>query len=297
MASPRSGLAPAALHCVALLALALPSAVAQNLSMLDFSQNVQATNGMYPNNSTLGPEFYSGAVLDFVNVTTKNGQSVDARVTLLGSAGDYEFVGWLPHYNEANGQPGDDLGVYYRSIYDLDDESFGGIAWTITFYEGGGNFTNEATLDEVSLLIYDFDGEPGQSEHIRTYTGDGLNGYQLQNGADITAYGEDDTWIFNAGGQDLSESGPQGSFILNYHNTSSIRFDMFSSTSDNHPWNKSGIFAGIDGNLGLAGTAAADYGAYVVIPEPSQFSLALVALSLACFRRRRPPLAAGTPRS
>lgn len=287
MTSPQFGGFPTAAMLLALvLAIALTRAVAQNLSLLDFTHHVQPTNGMYPNNSTLGPEFYSGAVFDFVNVTTKDGAPVDARVTLLGSQGSYEFIGWLPHYNTADGQPGDDLGVYYRSEYYV-NEPFGGIAWTITFYEGGGSFSNLTSLDEVSLLIYDFDGEPGQSESIRTYLGDGLMGYQLQNGAGISTEGADDTWTFHSAGQDLSETGPQGSFILHYHNTSSIRFDMFSTTDPNHPWHRSGIFTGIDGNLGLAGTSAADYGAYQVVPEPGQAAMAAGAAVAFCLRRRR----------
>lgn len=269
-------------------ALAMQSAGAQELSLLDFSHHVQATDGLYPNNSTLGPEYNSGSVFDFLNVTSLGGRSIDARVSLLGTAGSYEFVGWLPHYNTDHGQPGDDLGVYYRSAYDV-TEPLGGIGWTITFYEGGGAFECEATLDEVSFLLYDIDGEPGQSESIRVYSADGLNGYQIQNGSEISATDCGDTWIFDAGGTNLSESGPEGSLLLHYHDTSSVRFDMFSTTSGDHPWNKSGIFTGIDGNLGLAGTSAASYGAFQSIPEPTYFSLAIATCAIAGFRRRRTP--------
>jgi hypothetical protein len=273
-------------HVIQILLLAPLTASAQNILPLDFSQNVQDTDAIYPNNSTLGPEYYSGHTFDFVNVTTANGHSIDARVTILGTAGGYEFVGWLPDYNSDAGEPQGDLGVYYKHDGDF-SAPLGGIAYTLSFYEGGGAFTNAAVLSDFRLLIYDHDGEPGQSESIRTYEADGFAGFQIRDGSGIHSHHEGDTWRFDAGGQGLSETGPEGSFIAYYQNTSSIRFDMFSTTSPSNPAGNSGIFAAFDGNLSLTGGLTTNFAAFVPVPEPSSASLTAAAISLSLLRRCR----------
>lgn len=269
-----------------LLLIASLTAYSQNFLPLDFSHNVQATNAQYPNNSTLGPDYYSGTVLDFKNVTTSNGQVIDARVNILGTAGSYEYVGLLPGYNDANGQAGDDLGVYYRHINGDFSEPTGGMAYTITFFDGDSSFTNLATLSDFRLLIYDFDGEPGQSESIHTFVQDGFTGYQIYDGSGITATNEGATYRFDSGGSNQSETGPGGSFIAYYQNTSSIRFDLFSTTLPSNPAANNGVFAGFDGNLGVSGGQTSGFGSFVPIPEPSSFSLTACALSLGLLRRR-----------
>lgn len=269
----------------AFAALAMP-AMAQNHLPLDFSNNVQAVDSIYPNNSTLGPYYCSGTTLDFVNVTSQYGQAVDARVSVLGSSGAYEFVGWIPDYNSAGGQPEGDLGVYYRHTGDFSAPT-GGIAYAITFYEGGGTFSNTTALEDFRILIYDHDGEPGQSESIRTYMSDGFSGYQIRNGSNITATGEGGSWRFDSGGANLSETGPEGSFIAYYRNTSSVRFDMFGTTLPSNPAQNNGIFAGFDGNLGLTHHHTPGYGEFVAVPEPSTMALPLLAFAGILVRRRR----------
>lgn len=268
-----------------LAALSLPL-MAQNPLPLDFSHNVQAVNAIYPNNSSLGPEYYSGTTLDFVNVTERNGQAVDARVTVLGSAGAYEFVGWIPDYNSAAGQPSGDLGVYYRHTGDFSAPT-GGIAYTITFYEGGGGFSNTTALDDLRILIYDHDGEPGQSESIRTYMSDGFTGYQIRDGSGITAAGEGGSWRFDSGGANLSETGPEGGFIAHYQNTSSIRFDLFGTTLPSNPAANNGIFASFDGDLSLTHHHTGEFGQFVAVPEPATAALPLLAAVAMLLRRRR----------
>ena len=259
---------------------------AQNFLPLDFSHNVQATNAWYPNNSTLGPEYYSGQTLDFTAVTTQNGQVIDARVTVLGSTAGYEFVGYIPDYNGEAGQPENDLGVYYRHNGDPLSAT-GGIAYTISFFVGGSAFTDAAVLSDFRILIYDHDGEPGQSESIRTYEADGFTGYQLHNGSGIQTQEEAGIWRFDAVGQNLSESSPEGGFIAYYQNTSTIRFDMFSTTFPETPPGHNGIFAGFDGDLSLTNGQTSDFGAFVPIPEPASFPLATVAALMALLRRKR----------
>lgn len=270
-----------------ILALKTPALLAQTYLPLDFSQNVQAVNAIYPNLSTLGPEYYNGLVFDFTNVTTQDGQSVDARVSLLGSAGAYELVGWIPDYNSDPGQPEGDLGVYYRHTGDF-SEPTGGIAYTITFFEGGGTFTNTTVLSSFRFLIYDHDGEPGQWESIRTYNSDGFVGHQIYAGSGIHAHDEDGSWRFDSGGANLSETGPEGSFIAYYQNTSSVRFDLFATTFPFNPPGNNGIFASFDGDLSLTGGTTDGYGAFVPVPEPSSTLLAVVSLTFSILRRSRP---------
>jgi hypothetical protein len=260
---------------------------AQSYVPLDFSENKQMTNGLYPNNSTLGPEFYSGWTFDFLNVANVDGQSIDARVSVLGIAGAYEFVGWLPHYNEANGQPANDLGVYHRFDGNYAAPT-GGVAFNITFYQGGDTFTTLATLSDFRLLIYDHDGEDIQSESIRAYYDDGLVGYQLHQDSGIHTHHEQDSVRFDARGFNHSETGPEGGFIAYYKNTSSLRLDMFTTTiPTNQPW-RFGIFAGIDGDLSLTGGSTAAFSPFVAVPEPSSALLAAIGASLCLVRRRSP---------
>jgi hypothetical protein len=291
--TPRNALVTAALMACG----ALSSARAQNLLPLDFSQNVQAVNAIYPNNSTLGPEYYNGLSFDFRNVTTQGGQAVDARVSVIGTEGNYNFVGWIPDYNSDAGQPDGDLGVYYRhngwfppvdpQNPDAERFSTGGMAFTISFFVGDGTFTTSTVLSEVGFLIYDFDGEPGQSELIRTYLSDGFAGYQIRNGSGIDTHFQGDSQLFEAPGTNLSETGPEGSFIAYYQNTSQIRFDLFSTTSTNNPPGNNGIFASFDGDLGIVGGNLSGYGAFVAIPEPGTPLLAGTALAGLLLRRSR----------
>lgn len=283
---------------VLVLACCLQTAWGQNYLPLDFSQNVQAVNAIYPNNSTLGPEYYSGLVFDFVNVTNQNGQAVDARVSILGTAGNYNFVGWIPDYNSDSGQPDGDLGVYYRHDGYFDPPghgnpfaerfSTGGIAYTISFFEGGGTFTNSTVLSEVGFLIYDFDGETYQSESIRTYESDGFAGYQIRDGSGIQASGDNGIWNFDAAGNNLPETGPEGSIIAYYTNASTIRFDLYSTTSTNNPAANNGIFAAFDGDLSLTGGLTGGYGAFVPVPEPASATLIAAAFTIGLLRRSRP---------
>ncbi len=268
------------------LLLPLTSA-AQNYQPLDFSGNVQAMNAIYPNMSTLGPEYYNGLTLDFTNVTTRDGQAVDARVTIFSTTGAYDFVGWIPGYNSLAGQPAGDLGHYYRHLPDVSEAS-GGVSFSLSFYEGGGAFTTPAVLSDFRILIYDHDGEPGQSESIRTYLSDGFSGYQIHNGSNISAVDENGAWRFDSGGMNLTETGPDGGFIAYYRNTSSLRFDMLATTYPGNPSQNNGIFTAFDGDLSLLGGDASGFGSFVSVPEPSVPLLAASALSLLLGRRSRP---------
>lgn len=276
----------------ALLFLVPLTGSAQNFVDLDFSHNVQPTNATNPNNSTLGPEYFAGLTLDFVNVAFVDGFAVDARVTLNWAAGNpvspgYEFVGYIPDYNTTNG-PGDDLGVYYRSINGYDSTPYtGGISYTITFYENGSNFTTTQTLSNLRFLIYDHDGEDDQEESIRTFESDGFVGYQIGQDSEITTRNSNGIWDFDSRGANHSESNADGAFIAYYENTSSIRFDMYATTDPNLPWGNNGVFAAFDGNLSVTGGNTDGFYSYMPIPEPSTPLLAMGAMALTMLRRTR----------
>lgn len=283
------------LPAVACALLAAPLLHAQNFTPLDFSHNIQATNGIYPNNSIIGPNFYSGHIFDFADVATVDGRTIDARVTLLNISDGYQFDGWVPAFNGPgnsnygypdNGiDPGDDFGVYYKSTPGLTQPTAGTLSLSISFYEGGGTFNIATSLEELSLLLYDHDGEPGQSEAVRAYVSDGLAGYQLHNASGITATNEGATVRFDASGTNKPELTAQGGFILNYHNVSTIRLDLLANTLPSNPSTNNGIFLAIDGNLGLVNPS--DFGIYQAVPEPSASLLAAVLAGLIAFRRKR----------
>ena len=278
---------PCALPSQILVAFAFVtgSAFAQSFVNLNFAQNVQPTNAIYPNNSTLGPEYFSGLTFDFINVAFVNGLAVDARVSLVSSTPGYDFVGYLPNYNTAPEGPEGDLGVYYRYNGDLNNPT-GGIGYTISFYESGSNFTTSKTLSNLRFLIYDHDGEPTQSETIRTYNSDGYTGYQSNNGSGIQGFNEGSSWRFNSRGQNFAEDTADGGFIAYYENTSSVRFDIYSTTTGG-PVANYGVFTAFDGDLSLTNGSTAGFGAFVAVPEPSTPLLAITSLLLILTHRRR----------
>ncbi|RYD46935.1 MAG: hypothetical protein EOP83_28830 [Verrucomicrobiaceae bacterium] len=277
----------------ALLLLTPLTASAQNFVDLDFSHNVQATNAFYPNNSTLGPAYFAGLTLDFENVAFVNGLAVDARVTLNYAGGNpispgYEFVGYIPDYNTAGTNPGNDLGVYYRSINGYSSSPYtGGVSYTITFYESGSNYTTKQTLSNFRFLVYDHDGEEDQSETVRTFASDGFVGYQIGKNSGITTRDSNGIWDFDARGSNHPETTADGGFIAYYENTSSVRFDMYATTSPNLPWANNGVFAAFDGDLSVTGGSTNDFYSYQPIPEPATSLLAVGAVALAMLRRTR----------
>ncbi|MEK7953724.1 PEP-CTERM sorting domain-containing protein [Luteolibacter soli] len=279
----------------ALLFALLPlGAMAQTYVDLDFSHNVQAATQMYPNNSTLGPYYSSASYMDFTSAGSYNGNSVDVRVSFLGltdgessdfrGSSTYQWVGWIPDYNTLDAS--NDLGVYYRHDGNYAQQQ-GGIAWSLSFFEGGGSFSTPITLPGVRLLIYDHDGEPFQSESIRAFAGDGLTGYQLHGSSGILASDEGGSYRFDAAGAGQPETTPHGGMILYYQNTSSIRFDMFSTTQPGLPVQNNGIFAAWDGDLGLTDGTTGGFNPLVVVPEPTAPLLLSVASMGMLLRRSR----------
>jgi hypothetical protein len=277
-----------------LLAALISAAAGQSYVDLDFSNNVQPAWAMYPNNSTLGPNYAPETYLDFAGAGTYNGTSIDVRVSVIGltdgetsdfrPTSTYEWVGWIPDYNGSAGN--NDLGVYYRHDGNFAQET-GGIAWTLSFYESGSDFSVPMTLPGVRFLIYDHDGEPYQSESIRAFGSDGLAGYRLHENSGIHVHGEDGDLRFDSRGEGHSETTADGGMILYYHDVSSIRFDWFSTSQSGLAAENLGIFGALDGDLGLTGGGTTGFGEFIAVPEPSAAMLiGAAALGLA-FRRCR----------
>ena len=280
---------------IILLALLSTTARSQTYVDLDFSNNVQSASELYPNGSTLGPWYHSGSSLDFANAGSYNGTSIDVRASVIGltdgegpdfrDTSTYQWVGWIPSYNGSSAN--DDLGVYYRHDGNMLQPT-GGIAWTLSFYESGSNFSTPITLPGVRLLVYDHDGEAYQSESIRTFANDGFAGYQLHNDSGIHVHDEEGSYRFDSRGEGHPETTADGGMILYYHNTSSVRFDLFSTTQSQLPGPNNGIFAAWDGNLGLTNPATPGFGGFVAVPEPSSSLLIGVAGIALLLRRSRP---------
>lgn len=258
---------------------------AQSMVDLDFSNNVQSTNAMNPNNSTLGPAYYNGSVFDFTNVGTTGSISIDARVSLVSTSGNYELVGWIPDYNQDPGQPEGDLGVYGRSTVFNGDFS-GGLVWRMDFFESGSNFSTPVTLPAFRFLIYDHDGEDKQRESVRVFLDDGFTGYQIRNGSGITAVDEGASWLFPSRGWNHSETNDDGGMILYFENTNHVVFQWEIENFDGLPPQNSGFFKGLDGDLGLTGGATTNFTPLTAVPEPASAAFTLLS-ALLCLRRRR----------
>ena len=269
-------IASISLRSLALAALLSPGLPAQSYADLGFSTNIQPTDDTYPNGSTLGPDYSTRHFLDFANAGSYNGTSIDVRASFAGltdgqgssfrETSTYQWVGWIPDYNASDAN--DDLGVYYRHDGNFLQQT-GGIAWTFSFYEGGSDFSVPITLPGVRFLVYDHDGEAAQSESIRAFAADGFAGYRLHGNSGIHVHDEEGSYRFDSRGEGHPETTADGGMILYYHDTSSIRFDLFATTL---PWINPanlGIYAAWDGNLSLTDGSTEDFGEYVHVPEPS----------------------------
>ncbi|WP_411827599.1 hypothetical protein [Luteolibacter sp. AS25] len=243
---------------------------------LDFSGNVQATNG---NQATLGP-FYDGTTLDFVNVSPTSGESIDLRTTVT-TQGDYFFYGSFPDYSTATGEPDGDLGY----VYGANSAGTGGINYQLDFFQGGGTFSDSLALNDFRLMIYDVDGEDIQSESVIVDTADGFYGYQLPTSNDVAIVDiGGGKFRFTGPGVNRPETDPSAAVILFFRNTSTINLTMESTTSGETFPNY--VFSAIDGDLSLLGNTPQDFGSFTAVPEVSTTLLGCLG-SLLLMRRRR----------
>ncbi|MFT3990483.1 MAG: PEP-CTERM sorting domain-containing protein [Luteolibacter sp.] len=289
-------------HTFILLLLAAPPLAAQTIVDLNFSNHVESTNGMWPNASSLGPAYYSGGTMHFTDVATVNGVAVDAVVTVSGTQGAYNLVGWIPNYNNQSGANEGNLGVYsvFNGTYpDATTSAVGGVTYQITFYVGGEalladeRYQTQMVLPAFRFLVYDHDGEPTQAESLTAFYAEGFRGYQIRNGSGITTESDGLSTTFHSRGSNHPETDDSGGFIAYFEDTSSISFQLTASTTHEAVGpagslgNTYGIFTALDGNLSLIDGNTVNFGAFTPVPEPSFMLLTAFAAMGGVMRRKR----------
>ena len=267
------------------LALASPS-VAQNAVGLVFDQPFQANNATHPQ---LG-DYYTGTTFDFLDVAPDSGEVVDARLTISGiTAPRYSFGGTFPDHSSLAGGSGGGLGLLYAYTGGSGaggNFGEGGVTYQLEFYSGGGLFSTPVALSNLSLMIYDIDGEPSQAESLMVYADDGLSSYQLSSASALAVnQGPAGTHRFSAPLDMFDANDPAASVILNYANTSSIRFRLLANTNSASN-NNNGIYHGLNGDLSLL-SGSGFTSPIMVVPEPSAALLACGGLLGLLLRRRR----------
>ena len=120
-------------------------------------------------------------------------------------------------------------------------------------------FADDTTFS-ISGVVTTPSGKPAKAVSVRL---DSWTGFLR---AISTA--SDGSYRFDSRGWGHPETTANGGMILYYHNTSSIRFDMFGTTYPGIPPQNLGIFAAWDGNLGVNGGGTTGFGGMVVVPEP-----------------------------
>ncbi|MCU0917567.1 MAG: hypothetical protein MUC88_23835 [Planctomycetes bacterium] len=120
----------------------------------------------------LGPGYTCGLIMDFLNVGTCTGTTIDARITATMRPGTEFATGttaktaraFIPDYKATTpSQPSGDLGILYAG----EGGSPAGITRTISFFAGAGSrrgtFREPYEIPDFRLLVCDVDGEPEQA--------------------------------------------------------------------------------------------------------------------------------------
>jgi len=224
-------------------------------------------------NHELGPGYTGGLTMDFLNVATCAGTTIDARVTAVVRPGT-QFAtgitgktarGFIPNYKAtAFGQPSGDLGFLYAGV----GSGTAGITLTIVFFDGTGSrrgtFRNEYVVPDCRLLIYDVDGEPEQAEWFEASYADGLYSHATGTApTKVTAIPTPTGVRFAGCGKNCRETDTSGAVVLRYCRTSRITL-AFRAEQYEDVMNP--VFSAIDGDLNLPVTG--DFQAPKVVPEP-----------------------------
>lgn len=235
---------------------------------LVFDTTVEVANGSNIIGGNPTSPVYTGPTLHFLNVATDDGQTVDARVSVLSLKDETNFgngtanrwfgdTGFMPNYSQVENGPSGDLGVLFDGLgLNLTEN---GLKLRIDFFDGSeglsGTFTTAVVVQTLNLAIYDVDGETGppgstQSEFFRVNPEDGFVGYALGDTPQaLTASNEDDWVRFDGPGQNFAETDASGAVRLDYENTTGLTVDFGSvMTSGSSP---NPVFFAIDGDLGL----------------------------------------------
>lgn len=266
----------------AILLLGCHISLSQTYTDFVFDNPVQSTDDT---RAGIGA-YYTGSVMDFLNVSPTSGFTIDARVT-ASTVGNYSFEGHYPNYNSpSTDEPNDDLG----HVYLANAAGTGGIDYTIEFFVGGTNFATPFLIEDFRLMIYDVDGEASQSESVTASNNDGLIGYQLPTNDEFQVVQNGQDYTFSGPGANRSETDPSAAVILYFSDTSAVTFNMRATTlsSSSLP---NGVFSAIDGDLSLLGgvdpLTNPNYGNFTSTPEPSSSAMLMIGAVTSLMIRRR----------
>lgn len=259
-----------------LVAIALPQVGRAEPVPLRFNTFSPATNVANMNNE-LGPGYTSGLTMKFVNVATRDGTTIDARVTAVVHPNTRFAVGstnrtgrgFVPNYKATiTGQPKDDLGFLYDGI----DRNAPGVTLTLSFFNGTGaltgTFTEAYIVPDLQLLVYDVDGEPTQAEWFNAFYADGLHSYATGSAAASVAavpMAAGEGVHFLGCGKDFPETDTSGAVLLRYLNTSSVTLAF---GAEQYSEGRNPVFSAIDGSLSLPMTGGFHDPTVVPAPKP-----------------------------
>ena len=244
--------------------------------------NLDFWNQVEPNNTValygLGPA-YTGNTISVLNVASHDGTTVDAKIT-ASAFGSFEFQYHIINHNYG------DMGFIVNST----GHGSGGLSYVFQLYDGtgsnSGSFNTPFAAEELSIMVYDVDGEATQSENLRAYTADGLISYQTgTNENSLVASTEGNSVLFTGPRQNYPETDATGAVILNYANTSQFTLNFESETFYGSLINP--VFSAIDGDLSM-GTGGFAPSESVSVPDTGSTAALLGAgvVALAFARRR-----------
>ncbi|MEN6336600.1 MAG: hypothetical protein ABFE01_20290 [Phycisphaerales bacterium] len=260
-----------------LAAVATPQIGRAESVPLRFDKFTPATNVANMNNE-LGPGYTGGLTMEFKNVASSEGTTIDARVTATVRPGT-EFAtggtnkaarGFVPNYKATSPEtPNGDLGFLYAGA----NHDTAGISLTIEFFDGtgdrSGTFTESYVVSDLKLLVYDVDGEPTQSEWFEASYVDGLYSHATGSApASVAAAPTASGVRFVGPGKDVSETDTSGAVLLRYRNTSRITLKF---AAEQYSDRMNPVFSAIDGDLDLpvTGTFQPPTVAPAAAPEPA----------------------------
>jgi hypothetical protein len=203
----------------------------------------------------------------YQNVAT----GVDAKITAAVFGTNYSFVDHEITYT-SSGNPAGDIAFDYQA----NAAGSGGMTYQIDFYKsisGVHDYLTSATPFDFSLLVYDIDGQAGQTEALRVFKGSGTSGldsYQIGNSgtASLTAQDQGTSYLFSGRGANVAETSVNGDVRIGFTQSSSatLQFEATTLASSSFP---DYVFSGIngDGSQLVTGTFATKVTA-TKLPEP-----------------------------
>jgi hypothetical protein len=215
---------------------------------------------------------------------------IDAKITAAVFGTSYSFVDHEISYT-SSGNPSGDIAFDYQA----NAGGSGGMTYRIDFYQSIGgvhDYVTAATPFDFSLLVYDIDGQAGQTEALRVFKGSGSSGldsYQIGNSgtASLIATNNADNYLFSGRGANVSETSVNGDVRLGFtqSNSATLQFEATTLASSSFP---DYVFSGIngDGSQTVTGTFATKVTAQK-IPEPFTIIGSLVGGAAALRMRKK----------